>query len=133
MKVLSLTQPWAWLVTHGGKNIENRKWTTRFRGRFLIHASKRCTEDDYVDAVFAAMAVGGIELANRIPPRESIVRGGIVGVAELVDVVAPTDTPTLPWHMPGQYGFVLRNVRPLAFHPCPGALGFWRAPAEVRA
>lgn len=127
MKALTLTQPWAWLVVHGGKSIENRKWNTKLRGRFLIHASKRCTDDDYLDATFFALEVGGIELANRIPPRSAILTGGIVGVAELVDVVPPTVTPELPWHMSGQYGFVLRNVRPLPFQPCSGALGFWNA------
>jgi hypothetical protein len=37
---LSIRQPWAWLVAHGWKNIENRTWPTGFRGRFLIHAAK---------------------------------------------------------------------------------------------
>lgn len=133
MKALSLVQPWAWLVVHGGKAIENRTWSTNFRGRFLVHASKRMTQDDWMGAYYFAKDVGGLSLANRIPGYDAILRGGIVGVAELVDVVPPTDDPTLPWHMPGQHGFVLRDVRPIAFHPCPGALGFWRAPAEVRA
>jgi hypothetical protein len=32
---LSIRQPWAWLICHAGKNIENRPWRTQFRGRFL--------------------------------------------------------------------------------------------------
>jgi hypothetical protein len=44
MKALSLRQPWAHMVVHGPKHIENRRWNTSFRGEFLIHAAKGCTE-----------------------------------------------------------------------------------------
>ena len=40
MKCLSLKQPYADLLAFGEKTIELRKWNTRFRGEFLIHASK---------------------------------------------------------------------------------------------
>ena len=39
MKILSLRQPYAYLVTRGTKNIENRSRPTRYRGPFLVHAS----------------------------------------------------------------------------------------------
>lgn len=39
MKALSIKQPWASLIAHGIKNIENRTWKTHFRGRIYIHAS----------------------------------------------------------------------------------------------
>jgi hypothetical protein len=40
MKCLSLKQPYADLLAFGEKTIELRKWNTKFRGEFLIHASK---------------------------------------------------------------------------------------------
>lgn len=40
MKCLSLKQPYAILLACGKKTIESRRWNTRFRGDFLIHASK---------------------------------------------------------------------------------------------
>ena len=40
MKCLSLKQPNADLLAFSEKTIELRKWNTRFRGEFLIHASK---------------------------------------------------------------------------------------------
>src|SRR5689334_19975166 len=40
MKALSLKQPWTSIVASGLKNIENRKWSTSFRGPVLLHASK---------------------------------------------------------------------------------------------
>ncbi|MCG0445699.1 ASCH domain-containing protein [Pseudomonas aeruginosa] len=50
MKALSIRQPWAWLVANGHKDIENRDWATSFRGRFLIHAAKSMTRDEYEEA-----------------------------------------------------------------------------------
>lgn len=41
MKALSLTQPWAHMILHHGKRIENREWKgCSYRGPILLHASK---------------------------------------------------------------------------------------------
>lgn len=132
MRVLSLRQPWAWMVVAGGKNIENRRWNTRFRGPFLIHAAKGMTRDEYEDAVFFAREVNPFLV---VPPFEQLERGGLVGRARLVDVIAPCAAETLfqkpcthPWHMPAQYGFVLADVERLDFVPMRGELGFFEDP-----
>jgi hypothetical protein len=39
-KCLSLKQPYAELLISGKKTIELRSWDTKFRGEFLVHASK---------------------------------------------------------------------------------------------
>lgn len=39
MKALSIKQPWASLIAKGIKDIENRTWRTKFRGRIYVHAS----------------------------------------------------------------------------------------------
>lgn len=36
MKAITIRQPWASLIVHGIKDIENRSWQTNFRGRVLI-------------------------------------------------------------------------------------------------
>src|SRR5215831_9447735 len=41
VKILSIRQPWAYLITRSSKDIENRSWPTKYRGPFLIHASLR--------------------------------------------------------------------------------------------
>ncbi len=44
MKALSIQQPWAWLILHGGKDIENRSWKlpkAMVGQRIYIHAGKR--------------------------------------------------------------------------------------------
>ena len=38
MKVLTLKQPWATLVSEGIKEYEFRSWKTNYRGKVLIHA-----------------------------------------------------------------------------------------------
>jgi hypothetical protein len=40
MKCFSLKQPYSDLLVVGEKTIELREWNTKFRGEFLIHASK---------------------------------------------------------------------------------------------
>lgn len=41
MKALSIKQPWATLIASNIKNIENRTWQTKYRGRIYIHASQK--------------------------------------------------------------------------------------------
>lgn len=124
MKALSLTQPWAWLVVHGGKTIENRVWNTKFRGRFLIHAARAMKLDDWYSANAFAQR---INLAICLPQPALLERGGIIGSAILMYVFEPTTEAEKQsdWHMAEQYGFVLGDIQPLPFLPCSGALGFW--------
>jgi len=41
MKALSVKQPWASLIAHNIKDIENRTWKTNFRGRVYIHSTAK--------------------------------------------------------------------------------------------
>jgi hypothetical protein len=120
---LSIRQPWCWLILHGGKDIENRKWSTRFRGRVLIHAGKTMTRFDYAEcADFIAI----IKREWRLPAFDLLKAecGGIVGEAEIVDCVTESQSP---WFT-GKYGFVMMNAKPLPFQPCKGTLAFFRMP-----
>lgn len=119
MKVLSIRQPWAWLIIHGGKDVENRTWHTKFRGRFLVHASKGMTRAEYNVASWVAGPLG-----ITIPPFDELSLGGIVGSVELVDSL---DTSNSPWYM-GHKALVLRDPKPLPFTPLKGRLGFFDAP-----
>lgn len=47
MKAISIKQPWASLIAHGIKDIENRTWATKYRGKVLIHASGKPAGDAY--------------------------------------------------------------------------------------
>lgn len=120
MKALSIRQPWAWLILHAGKDIENRTWRTAYRGPVLIHAAQTMTRADYMLCRAFLLEIdrqGPIDL----PTPEDLPRGGIVGQAE---VVACLQRSPSPWFT-GPYGFQLANARPLPFEPCSGALGFF--------
>ena len=45
MRCLTLSQPWAALVSIGAKRIETRSWTTTYRGPLAIHAAKAFPAD----------------------------------------------------------------------------------------
>ena len=40
VKAITIRQPFAWLIVHGHKPVENRIWETKFRGPIAIHAAK---------------------------------------------------------------------------------------------
>ena len=130
MKALSIRQPWAWLIVHGYKDIENRTWRTNFRGRVLIHASKGMTRDEYDDAMATALHAGMI--ANELPHIEHLKRGGIIGAATITDCIPP-DERLSDWHMGDAFGFKLDAAMPLPFIECKGRLGFFDVPGEVAA
>lgn len=135
MKALSLRQPWAWMVVHGGKDIENRKWRTHFRGAFLIHAAIGMTPHEYEAAVAFARAA---DPQLVVPPAQDLLRGGIIGRATIVDVIPPCGDAIScfhRWHIPSQYGFKLADVEASPFDKVRGALMFFdpekmREPAQ---
>lgn len=120
MKTLSIRQPWAWLIVNGYKDIENRSWATKFRGRMLVHASKSMTGQDYADAKVVATSQG-----IPIPEPEELERGGIVGAVDVIDCVSSSASP---WFF-GNWGFSLANAETLPFQPLKGRLGFFEAGA----
>lgn len=124
MKALTIRQPWAWSIIHAGKDIENRDWATKFRGRFLVHAAKGMTREEYEET---CEFFEGLKIEP--PPLAALQWGGIIGIAELVDCV---EASASPWFF-GRYGFVLRDPKPMEFIPCKGALGWWAPSADVLA
>jgi hypothetical protein len=110
-RVLSVRQPWAHLIVAGIKRIENRVWTTRYRGPLLIHASKRWYDEP----------VGDIEQRHGITIPHDLPLGGIVGVVDLIDVITASDDP----YFVGPFGLVLANPRPLEFIAMPGKLSIF--------
>jgi hypothetical protein len=116
---LSIRQPWAWLLLHGGKDVENRRWFTKFRGPVWLHAAKGCTTEEYNNAVEFAYAAG---FTGTVPPLNELRRGGIVGASEIVDCVRSHPSR---WFV-GPFGFVLHDVKQTPFMPIRGALGFFK-------
>lgn len=125
---LSVRQPWAWAIIHAGKDIENRSWQAvnhglRQRGRIAIHAAKGMTREEYEDA---AKFING--LGASCPLARDLLRGGIIGSVEVVDVVQESESP---WFF-GPRGLVFRDPQPCDFIPAKGELGYFRwAPADA--
>jgi len=89
MKVLSVAQPWAWLIVQGHKAIENRNWPTALRERIAIHASARLGLRDWSEIVGGPpVPIGeGITLDDGtvLPALSALPLGVILGTVEVVD------------------------------------------------
>ena len=110
MKALSIHQPWAWAILQAGKTVENRTWSTKYRGPILVHASKSRASYDR-EKKLDWKALYGVDL----PPWEELITGAIVGVVDVVDCVSPTSSRAIrlnPW-TEGPVCWVLANPRPL--------------------
>lgn len=87
MKALTLTEPWATLMTFGEKNVETRSWSTKYRGLVAIHAAKAMPQ-------YAKEFVRTREVINAFYRAESqpwFQLGYILCVRQLIDVVPTSE------------------------------------------
>lgn len=122
MLCLSIKQPYAHLIVHGVKDIENRDWRFPpiYRGPLLIHAGQKPNRD--VPWAWIRERCG-----QPLPPNYPL--GGIVGRVELVDVVRQSASS---WFV-GPLGFVFEKAQPLPFTPLKGHLGLFDVDMRVFA
>lgn len=130
VRLLTVRQPWAWAIVHSAKRIENRSWSTPYRGPVLIHAGKLRSRREYEELVgYLRKKIG----RARIPSFDEIESGGIVGCADIVDVRPNGSRPKNQWAASGAFGWRLARVRELPFVELTGRLGLVRlSAAEVR-
>jgi hypothetical protein len=136
MRALTVQQPWAWAIVHGGKDVENRtrNLAGSYRGPVAIHAGLRTDEaaydDDLIRSALTAPDNGWL-LAEQIGTL-----GSVIGVVDLVAVHHETD------HGPGSrcswwgqrevWHLQLANPRPLVTPiPAKGRLGLWTPDVEL--
>lgn len=138
-RVLSIRQPWAWLIVNGFKPVENRSRPTKIRGTILIQAPMT-----FDGVAFFKLRVndlqaqgdhhtGGPRLSDAELERlreiwpgdraEGFQFGGIVGQVDITDCVQSYPSR---WFT-GPYGYVLANPKPVPFYSMKGKLGFFRA------
>jgi len=143
MRILTVRQPWAWAIIHGGKDVENRVRNIAgdYRGPVTIHAGLAYDLDATIcpPPLYAPVAVD--EDGSHMRPA-----GAILGVVDLVDVHQGHNTerdrfmavrscyqpgkpfgPCSPWAEPDAHHLVLANPRAVD-QPIPyrGALGLRR-------
>jgi len=116
---LSIKQPWAWLIAHGYKPIENRSWKTHKRGEIYIHAGKKF---DFAGYNWVKINFPDIPM----PDPNDFEKGGIVGKATIASCVSHSQSD---WFF-GAYGFELTNPETMLFIPCLGKLGFFNPNLE---
>ena len=126
MKCLSVCQPFADLIIQGKKTIELRKWNTKFRGEFLVHAPQKIRLDD----------------CRRLKIKDSLTTGAIIGKAELVSVKKYENESELKLdskkHLAltnksdSKYGFILQNPKQLKVQiPSKCKLNFFEIEANL--
>ena len=120
MKCLSVSQPYADLIVSGKKTIELRKWNTKFRGEFLVHAPLKVRMEDI----------------KRLKINKKFVTGAIIGKAEIYQVKKYNSKNEIredkKFHFAGKnyqnnkFGFMLKNSTQFKIPiPWKGKLGFF--------
>jgi hypothetical protein len=148
MRILTVRQPWAWAIIHGGKDVENRvrNLAGDYRGPVAIHAALKHDveiESDALDSARNAWFGADHELWDpdelHWPWFEG--RGAIIGVVDLVGVHPTRENGECrpmglgfcsPWAERGMHHLVLTGPRSLAKPiPLKGALGMSELSADV--
>lgn len=135
MKALSMMQPYAWLVTAGYVTVDDRSWSTLYRGPLAVHASKQVHEQYY------AFLRKHTDIP--LPEVSAFEQGGVVGVVDVVDCIAPLALRGQPNGRPqlhrshfgvsGYYGLVLENPRQIPLIPYRGNRGLFDIPDKFLA
>lgn len=110
MKTLSIKQPWAALIAHGIKDIENRGWYTTFRGKLLIHASAK-PDERFIrnDLAFLRNEQYNVIDDNmRIHILKTMQYSAIIGEVEVVGCIKDSNSI---WAEPGQYHWQLAHAK----------------------
>lgn len=153
MKAISIKQPWASLIVHGIKDIENRTWACpkKYIGqRVLIHASKASwTWHRVINYFTKPMRDIFIKIGYNGAWLRGLPTGAIIGSVQIVDCVINHPSvwaektenytigmnPKLHEDISGKrvvYNWVLAN--PVLFEnpiPAKGKLSFWDYPGEL--
>ena len=135
-KCLSVRQPWAWLIIHSGKDVENRTWRTHYTGPLLIHAAAtRPSFQEYQDvcelhsaAMRCITTPCGAEPLPGVPAIDELVYGAIIGS---VRVTGCARTSYSPWGILGAWNWLLADPEPLGPIPYQGRQGLFDVDVAV--
>ena len=146
MRVLTVRQPWAWAIIHGGKDVENRSRNIAgdYRGPVAIHAGKRFKADE-IRAACEAFPTLAPDVKDRIKGQslfggDPLYVGAIIGVVDLIDSHWARDCfgyygteirPCSEWAELNARHLTLARPRPIEPIPAKGKLGLWRPDDEL--
>lgn len=153
LRILTVRQPWAWAIIHGGKDVENRVRNIAggYRGPVAILAGRSIDEVGQHSPLVKEAWVGPTRRAKDpdprkigfytdVPYRRAFTYGAIIGVVDLrathhAEFCADEPEPCSPWAEPGEmWHLELVNPRPLTTPiPYRGALGLRRLDEKTTA
>lgn len=121
-RCLAVRQPYAWAICAGAKDVENRSWTTDYRGDVVIVASSTAAEIKAAQSTAKPVRLDASHLAT----------GAAIGIATLTDIVPlGRDLESNPWAF-GPYCWKFANAcffeQPI---PCKGKLRLYSADDEL--
>ena len=135
VKVLSVKNPYAYLIIQGGKDVENRTWTTDYRGRLYIHVSGDnlpfLTEEPNLMEYYSKCDIDKGDTVESFmnavidkPDKWLLKSQSIIGYVDLVDIIQNSSSP---WSIEGQYHWILKNPTLLKnpIRQVKGRLGLW--------
>lgn len=127
VKYLSIRQPWAAQIFVEGedrKDVENRSWSTPFRGRVWIHAGASKTDLKAIEEDYKEWGV---------PFPKNLEFGKIIGSVDIVDCLPSEEVDTV-WAAEDGFGFLLENPKLLKYPvPFKANVGIRTLPPEVLA
>jgi hypothetical protein len=128
-----MMQPYAWLFANGYLTTDDRTWPTAYRGPVAIHASQKL-HGSYYEFLLE-------HTRWSLPAPETLERGGVVGIADLVECLAPTvplggkleriELRRSHFGAPGHHGLVFASPRTVPFVAFRGNRGLFDIPDRL--
>lgn len=128
IKVLTVKQPWAYLIVDNIKDVENRTWQTKYRGELYIHTSKNSFDFlalDYIkniDNLLYQYVVDYFGIRNNKITKHMEQFGSIIGKTNIINIL---DNSYSVWAMKDSYHWMLKNSSRISPIPCKGKLNIW--------
>jgi hypothetical protein len=124
MKVLTIWQPWAWLIARGRKHVENRGINTDYRGPLIIHVGKHWEPEVVARQLEDLLEQGLISEAPTLKELEKQL-GLIIAKTEITGCRKVEEADADPWAVPGGYAWELgavELVEPIEFRGRQGLI-----------
>lgn len=115
---LTVRQPHAWGLIYGSKRIENRSWTTDYRGPVVIHAGSSRAD------------LGACREYPGLADPATLRFGVIYGVVDMYDVVPLAAVRGGPYAQ-GPWCWLTRDPRPCVPRRWRGEQGLFEVPAHA--
>jgi len=128
MKALTISQPFAFLIASGVKYIENRRWSTNYRGALAIHAGKGTqylNKDELKEyATGAVVAVAKLAACVTLKVIQAKANSREQGDCIPGSKITWKEASIHP-HAEGPWCWILEDVREIEHVKMNGAQGLW--------